>query len=112
MWRVDDLPAFVSARLDEGGLPPRVIEALRKLLAEIGKAQAESDAEDTIVISYYVASDLRGIIAAIWDGHPDYRQEWKPWASLPGAEGALNVAAALDLDVLAEPRLHEPVELR
>jgi hypothetical protein len=47
MTVADDPAAFVNARLDEGGLPPRVTDALRSL-------------------------------AAIWDYHPAYRQEWAP----------------------------------
>jgi hypothetical protein len=67
---MDDLAAFVTARLDEGGLPPRVTEALRAILAAYQDSAEGSVVRDVLgfaVITY----------ASIWDHHPGYRQDWR-----------------------------------
>lgn len=102
----EELEAFIAARLaewDEGaweihnassdqwrghegerclcGVPAerhREVAALRKLLAAIDKADAASTAVDNIAIDYYVAQDLRRILAAIWNEDDAYRPEWAP----------------------------------
>ena len=66
--------AFVSARLDEGGLPPRVTGALRAILAM--KTGTGSSSE----WSGWAAAhgDAVAHLAAIWNYHPDYDPEWVP----------------------------------
>jgi Family of unknown function (DUF6221) len=46
--------------------------------------EAASSDEDLWYAKRWPCLDLR-ILAAIWDDHPDYREEWKPWATSPSA---------------------------
>jgi len=66
--RIDDLVAFLEARLTEGGLPPRVIEALRAILAETWGGPGHQD-----MWEHHIR-----LLGAVWRDHPDYRPEWKP----------------------------------
>jgi hypothetical protein len=81
---VDDLIAFLTARLDEGGLPPRMIEALRAILAkyELGRRMYNPDTDDWFSpAAAMFGSDMEWLIrtlAAVHSDHPDYQQEWKP----------------------------------
>ena len=88
---MDDPTAFVSARLAEGGLPPRVIEALRAILAEhkpvipdAGPDAGErccgrcGSALDDPWLAVGWPCGTIGYLAAIWSSHPDCRPEWKP----------------------------------
>ena len=93
----DDLTAFIAARNDEDeqwakdliaydrgdvsgmlGISQRMlaeVEAKRAILAEHTRALEKAPANTPL------HSALLRILkaqAAVWSGHPDYRQEWKP----------------------------------
>jgi hypothetical protein len=94
-----DLTKFLQARLDEddaealklhdrldGNVPLqrafaarmlREVEAKRKLIAAIERAEAASDAVDTIQLGYGLHDELLGYMAAIYENHPDYDPAWK-----------------------------------
>ena len=93
MGRVDDLIAFLAARLDEAaqrakGSPEegriwlralRDVEADRSLLAEWQKAETDPAVDDQWNAGF--AAGLRlavQIRATRHSDHPDYRPEWKP----------------------------------
>jgi hypothetical protein len=71
---MDDLIAFVSARLAEarqraaaGAEALRWIQAVSRILVFAGSLPQPE-----------VSEPVLGWLAAIWDDHPDYRPEWKP----------------------------------
>jgi hypothetical protein len=89
MTVADDPAAFVNARLDEGGLPPPVTDALRAILGRHCRIEPLSDGaaacawcSDDVDAGArwhqpWPCPDVRSL-AAIWDYHPAYRQEWAP----------------------------------
>lgn len=95
---MDDLAAFAAARLDEAEplagteLDLRFIRAARAILAEHAHERGRSYLEtpdgpvqgcvicgldDGVVFHDGWCKTVRHL-AAIWDGHPGYRPEWKP----------------------------------
>jgi hypothetical protein len=104
---IDDLAAFIGARLDDDeqavadgnpavGLPERAlreIAAKRRVLERhrpVGgtaswRAQAcagcgtEGYCDDPVTEKMSDCPELRDM-AAVWEDHPDYRGEWAPWA--------------------------------
>lgn len=78
---VDDPHAFdCDSRAPRGGLcdcgyPARLLretEAKRAILADIKEATAISPT------SWLLAAKIVCHLAAVYENHPDYRQEWKP----------------------------------
>jgi uncharacterized protein DUF6221 len=65
MSGVDDLIAFIKARLSEDPVNPS--------LAHIHDLRDVYDAS----LQTMPCATLQAI-AAVWSGHPDYRTEWKP----------------------------------
>jgi hypothetical protein len=97
---MDDLTAFITARLaeDERELakdPPaglgyaslaaqtaRDITAKRAILRRCEATMDEPDQYPNGLVSPRAALARQVIanLAAIWSGHADYSEEWKPWA--------------------------------
>lgn len=85
---MDDLTAFVSARLDEddywanidgGNLRrQREVAAKRAILAEHATRNWKID--DGVHDCQWATWPCRTLrlLAAVWNDHPDYRQEWAP----------------------------------
>jgi Family of unknown function (DUF6221) len=90
---VDDLIAFLTARLDEderelvkdpphglgyANLPARMfreVEALRSIADEMARTVNGEFIDEGERV---VAADVLYGLAVIWSGHPGYRPEWKP----------------------------------
>ena len=103
MTGVDDLVAFLRARLDEdetaatagvqwfstddlapnGGFSRAAQAAKRGDIRSVGawhpaRVFREVEAKRVIVDSHVATAAMLRLLAAVYSDHPDYREEWKP----------------------------------
>ena len=77
---MDDLIAFLAARLDEPGADEAMATVIREVVRLREQAYSPQFDDDPWNSGYDAAMrDVLGLLAAtVWSGHPDYRPEWKP----------------------------------
>jgi hypothetical protein len=110
---MDDLIAFVSARLDEQTLEVRKItDSMRAVLIWYANAvDAATTFKEKLGTGTHMAAAAESYLnvikanATIWNSHPDYRDKWAPPAPYPGLSGAQYADTRALLD---GRRLHDP----